>query len=45
MNARDATYLSDLALGETGVVKDLAGGWGFVSRLAALGLTLAARSP
>jgi ferrous iron transport protein A len=39
MHTGNVAYLSDLAPGETGVVKDLAGGWGFVSRLAALGLT------
>ena len=39
MDIGNVTYLSDLAPGEIGVVQGLAGGRGFVSRLAALGFT------
>lgn len=31
--------LSNLAPGEMGVIRELAGGWGFMSRLATLGFT------
>ncbi len=37
MSNENATCLSDLASGEVGVVQSLAGGRGFVTRLAALG--------
>ena len=37
--------LSALAPGEVGVVRQLAGGRGFVSRLATLGFTLGVASP
>lgn len=39
----NTTALSNLAPGEVGVVRELAGGWGFVSRLATLGFTPGAR--
>ena len=39
MSLENVTFLSNLAPGEVGTVASLAGGWGFVSRLAALGLT------
>jgi ferrous iron transport protein A len=35
--------LSALASGEAGVVRELTGGWGFMSRLATLGFTPGAR--
>ena len=35
--------LSNLAPGEVGVVRELAGGWGFMSRLATLGFTPGAK--
>jgi ferrous iron transport protein A len=35
--------LSALASGEMGVVRELTGGWGFMSRLATLGFTPGAR--
>ena len=37
------TALSNLAPGEVGVVRELAGGWGFMSRLATLGFTPGAK--
>jgi len=37
--SHNTTTLSDLAPGEVGVVRKLAGGWGFMSRLATLGFT------
>ncbi len=37
--SHNATTLSNLAPGEVGVVQKLAGGWGFMSRLATLGFT------
>ena len=37
--SHNTTTLSDLAPGEMGVVRKLAGGWGFMSRLATLGFT------
>ncbi|TEU18599.1 MAG: ferrous iron transport protein A [Anaerolineales bacterium] len=39
----NATTLSDLAPGEVGVVRELAGGRGFMSRLATLGFTPGAK--
>jgi ferrous iron transport protein A len=39
MHTGNVTDLSNLAPGERGIVHDLTGGRGFVSRLAALGLT------
>ena len=39
MDVENVTRLSNLAPGEIGVVQGLAGGRGFVSRLAALGFT------
>lgn len=39
MDIENATYLSNLAPGEVGIVQGLAGGRGFVGRLAALGFT------
>ena len=35
--------LSNLAPGEVGVVRELTGGWGFMSRLATLGFTPGAK--
>ncbi len=35
----NTTSLSALTPGQVGIVRELAGGWGFVSRLAALGFT------
>ena len=37
--SKEQISLSNLAPGEAGVVHKLAGGWGFVSRLATLGFT------
>ena len=37
--SKEPISLSNLAPGEAGVVHKLAGGWGFVSRLATLGFT------
>jgi ferrous iron transport protein A len=37
--SHNTTTLSNLAPGEVGVVHKLAGGWGFISRLATLGFT------
>ncbi len=39
MDIGNVTYLSSLATGEVGIVHNLAGGRGFVGRLAALGFT------
>ena len=39
----NTTTLSNLAPGEVGVVRELARGWGFVSRLATLGFTPGAK--
>ena len=39
MDIENVTYLSNLAPGEVGIVQSLAGGRGFVGRLAALGFT------
>jgi len=41
--SHDKITLSDLAPGEAGAVRELAGGWGFTSRLATLGFTPGAR--
>ena len=41
--SHNATTLSDLAPGEVGVVRKLAGGRGFMSRLATLGFTPGAK--
>ncbi|HIC93142.1 MAG TPA: ferrous iron transport protein A [Anaerolineae bacterium] len=43
MATNNVIPLSNLLPGETGVVQDLAGGRGFVGRLAALGFTPGAR--
>ena len=41
--SHDKITLSDLAPGEAGAVRELAGGWGFMSRLATLGFTPGAK--
>lgn len=41
--SHNTTTLSNLAPGEVGVVRELAGGWGFMSRLATLGFTPGAK--
>jgi len=41
--SKERIPLSNLAPGEMGVVHELTGGWGFVSRLATLGFTPGAR--
>jgi len=41
--SHNTTTLNNLAPGEMGVVCELAGGWGFMSRLATLGFTPGAR--
>jgi ferrous iron transport protein A len=41
--SHNTTALTNLAPGETGVVSQLAGGWGFMSRLATLGFTPGAK--
>jgi ferrous iron transport protein A len=41
--SKEQISLSNLAPGEAGVVNKLAGGWGFMSRLATLGFTPGAR--
>jgi ferrous iron transport protein A len=37
--SRSTNTLSNLAPGEVGVIDELVGGWGFVSRLSTLGFT------
>jgi ferrous iron transport protein A len=41
--SKELISLSNLAPGEAGVVHKLAGGWGFMSRLATLGFTPGAK--
>ena len=41
--SHNTTTLSNLAPGEVGVVRELVGGWGFMSRLATLGFTPGAK--
>jgi ferrous iron transport protein A len=41
--SHNTTTLNNLAPGEVGVVHELAGGWGFMSRLATLGFTPGAK--